>query len=170
MNAQNLDAHPSRRNLLIGALALPAVAIPAVVTASVQDPVVAIYNRWRALEDEQAPVELRLDDVINEMTQRNGDHWAIVGRRQAWCADPAYPEFEALSDRSDELNEAASVLLDAMAACPATSIQGIACKMLAALEVWRFLDGSNRDPEYHEEMTVAFMRDAVQVLGGSAVA
>ena len=131
-----------------------------------EDPIIALYTRWRAVEDEQAVAEQRHTALIAELTHRHGDR-QDMGTERARQADPAYSECGLCRARSDELNEEITRLLEVMIALPATSIEGIVCKMRAALEVWTFVDRRDYGPEFHEEMTIAFMRDAARMLGGS---
>ena len=168
-------SQPTRRRLFSGAV-LPIAAIAA-GTASVRanpaldgavDPVITLYTRWRALEEEQATVEARCDQIRPGLVARHGDVALTSGIRHAWEADPVCAEWQANADRSDELNNECTALLDAMMSAPAMSLEGLRCKMLAGLEVFGFFEHCARQPEYHDDMAMAIMRDAVRLLGGSA--
>ena len=167
----------SRRRLLVGsgmaaALATSSLSAEAAPIPAQPDPVVALYARYRAIEDEEAVVSERHDAMRSGFVQRHGDiRFDDVAAYAAWKSDPLRAELDALRERSNALCDASSDLLDAMTATPATSVEGIRCKLVAALDVWSFIEAPGFDPdriEYQDTLTVAFLRDAVRVLGGSA--
>ena len=164
----------SRRRLLAGSglgVALAIVGLPiAAEAAAASDPVVAIYVKWRAVEDAETIADDRFSELRAILVQRYGEA-GEVSANEAWGRDPIYAEFEANRNKSNELSDEVADLVDAMMETPATSLEGIRCKMLTALEVWKFIELPNaREPDHTDTMTVAFLRDAVRVLGGSAAA
>lgn len=85
-----------------------------------------------------------------------------------WGDDPATAEYERLIDESDRMNGEQTAVTDAMMATPATSAAGILAKMRVAVEIWP-PGRPHEDTEYHEDVALAFMRDAVRLLGGAEV-
>ncbi len=135
------------------------------------DPVVLIYNRWRAIEDAAAVVEKQHTDLRADFVRRYGECWASDEGYDRWERDPRRPELTALTAECNDLADKSTSQIDAMQVTPATSVEGIYCKMLVALDVWSFIERPSVDPEdveYHDTMTVAFLRDAARVLGGRA--
>ena len=166
----------SRRRLLAGsgiaaALATGGLSAEAASVPAQLDPVVALYARYRAIEDEGAGVSERHNTMRAGFVQRHGDIcFGDVSAYAAWKSDPLHAELDALRERSNTLCDTSTDLLDAMMATPATSVEGVRCKLAAALHVWRFIEAPGFDPdriEYQDTLTVAFLRDAVRVLGGS---
>ena len=165
----------SRRRMLAGsgvatiaaAFALPLATPP--VHAAPTDPVVTLYAKWRTVMDAEIVADNRFSELRALLVQRYGETNMTVAIK-AWKRDSVYAEFEANRNKSNELSNENVDLLEVMQAMPATSIEGIRCKLLAALETWKFIEQPHIAPDPHEAMTVAFLRDAVRVLGGSAAA
>ncbi len=166
-------ALPSRRRLLAGsglaaglaALALPAAAAVALAPA---DPVVALYAEWRANQAAGDAAEQRHTELWALMVARYGESRGHKPAAELWGADPLYGEMDDARQRSDDAQTANCDVLDAIEATPATSLEGIQCKLLVALDVWRFIERPNAEPEYHETATVALLRDAARFIGAGA--
>ena len=164
----------SRRRLLAGsgvatiaaAFALPMATSP--VRAAPVDPVLARYAKWRALKDAEAIVNKQHDELRADFVRRYGECWEDGG--DAWGRDPRHSELDALLERCNDLNDQNTDLLDVLAETPATSLEGVCCKLIATVDVLKFMEGPNAELKYHETMALAVMRDAVRVLGGSAAA
>jgi hypothetical protein len=166
---------PSRRRLLAGSglvAALATVGLPA-LAASVRgqpDPVLALYAKWRMVEDEEAIVGKRHSELRAVLVQRHGEPTGFVSAQKLWGDDHIFAESSAACERSNDLCDESVGLIDAMMETPATSLEGLRCKFIVALDVWKFIEKPGVEAEYHDDMTVAFLRDAVRVLGGSVAA
>ena len=164
----------SRRRLLAGsgvatlatAFALPMAVSPA--HAAPVDPVLAIYAKWRALEDAGAIMDKQHDELRADFVRLYGESWKDGGG--AWKNDPRNSELAALTAQCNDLNDQSTDLLDVMTETPATSLEGVRCKLLATIHVLKFIEKPNAEAEYHDIMALAVMRDAVRLLGGSAAA
>lgn len=163
----------SRRHLLAGsgltaALATIGLTTAATASAAQPDPILAIYAEWRGLEDEHAIVE-------RQHTMLRGDFVRLYGEfqpndAQAWNSDPRQAELSRLTERSNELLDLEVDQLDALRETPATSLEGIRCKLLAAVKVHSFVERRDDEPEFHDELSLSAMREAVRMLGGSMAA
>ena len=149
---------------LIDGVGLSAAAVPATAAAQA-DPVLALYAKWQAVVDQLAIVNERHVGLRADFVRRYGE---TCERPDAWDRDPRRAELDALTVQHTELSDESTALVDLMQATPATSIEGIRCKMLVALNVWKFIERPAANIEYQDEMTVAFLRDAVRVLGGGS--
>ena len=59
---------------------------------------------------------------------------------QVWGSDPHHPELAALTSQCIDMGDDSSNLLDALAETPATSLQGIYCKLLATISLVESID------------------------------
>ena len=166
----------TRRRLLAGsglaaglaALALPAAA--AAVAPASADPILALYAEWRANQAAGDAAEQRHTELRALMVARYGESRGQTWAAELWGADPLYGEMDDARQRSDDAQNANCDVLDAIEATPATSLEGVQCKLLVALNVWRFIERPNAEPEYHETVTVALLRDAARFMGAGAAA
>ena len=177
--AAHKHTSPTRRGLFgttaagLATLALPAAAAAAVSAPA--DPVLALYAEWRATEDAHTALCDQHTKLRAGFVQRHGE---LLGTSDgptvtAWQRDPLKGELNALTDQCSEMSDRCTDLLDAIAATPAASIAGVQCKLLATLDVLRFLEAPHVNPdsvEYHDAMALAVLRDATRVLGAGAVA
>ncbi|MFP5248851.1 MAG: hypothetical protein ACLGP3_03385 [Acidobacteriota bacterium] len=155
----------SRRTLL-GAAALPvALAVP---PAKADDPVLALYQRRKAIEAAQAVIDRQVHALRAELVERWGKRQRDVSFAEQCGQDPAFPEFNRLCNESDRLNGESTALIDCMMKMPATSAAGVLVKLRLALEVWPS-GRSDEELEYHEAVALACMRDAVRLLEGAEV-
>ena len=168
----------SRRRLLAGsgvatiaaAFALPLATSP--VHAAPADPVVAMYAQWQALEDRNTVLSARHSEIRDAMVARHGELRGYCDNaiHAAWQADPRWPALDTATQEVNDLCDQSTDLLDVMTETPATSLEGVRCKLLAAVHVLKFIERPGFEAECHDTMALAVMRDAVRVLGGSAVA
>ena len=169
-------AQPSRRRLLAGSglaaglavLALPAAA--AAVAPAPADPVVALCAKWLALEAANKIANERHLELRNMLVSRYGECKGYVFAQDHWGHDPSYPEFSAVTDRSDELGDAAADTMDLIMDTPAASIEGVRCKVMVLAETWAYIERRDSEPEWHETVTLAMLRDAARFMGAGAAA
>ncbi len=165
---------PSRRRLLAGsglAAVLGTIGLPvAAVAETLPDPVVALFAKWRATEDAIAGLDPKHTELRAAFVSQYGEMLKPGSDVDGWRNDPRRGELGDLTEAVNDLCDESTALIDAMMETPAASLEGIRCKMIVGLDVWKFIERPNVEAEYHDDMTVAFLRDAVRVLGGSAVA
>ncbi len=134
------------------------------------DPILAIYAKWRALENTIAVQEAQHNELRQAMVNLYGDPLKGTANYAAWRADSRQPALvQATSEVKNRCDEA-SELLDVMIETPAASVQGVHCKLSATISVLKFIEKRDREAEYHETMALAVMRDAARVLGEGAAA
>ncbi len=167
----------SRRRLLAGSgfatalasIGLPAAAAPSLPTVG-SDPVVAFYAKWQATENAIAALNSKHVELRNAFVARYGDMGHQGSNDEGWRNDPRAGQLHGLTQALNDACDESTGFIDAMMETPATSLEGIRCKMIVGLDVWRFIERPGVEAEYHDDMTVAFLRDAARLLGGSAVA
>ena len=163
----------SRRRLLTGSVfgaALATIGLPAKVSAAQPDPILALYAKWRALEDTIAVQEAQHRELRQAMVTVHGEPMEGSANYAAWIADPRHSALGQATGEINALCDQSTDLLDEMTETPATSLQGIQCKLLATVSALKFIENPTVEAEYHDTMALAVMRDAVRVLGGSALA
>ena len=164
----------SRRRLLAGSglgAALAIVGLPiAAEVASAPDPVVALYAKWRATEDAIAALNPKHAELRNAFVACYGEMGKPGSNAKGWINDPRRGELGDLTAEVNDLCDESTALIDAMMETPAASLEGVRCKMIVGLNVWKFIERPGVEAEYQDDMTVAFLRDAVRVLAGSTVA
>ena len=166
----------SRRRLLAGsgvatiaaAFALPMAVSP--VHAAPTDPVVALYAKWRALEEAEVIVIKQQEALRAYFVRRYGELKPAESTHQAWGSDPRHPELTALTRQCIDMSSDSTDALDALAETPATSLQGIHCKLLATISMLQSIEPPHVEMDYHDTIALAVLRDAARVLAGSAVA
>ena len=141
------------RTALTAGLKAPIVTEPT-------DPTVDLYRRYRAIESEQELIEPRADIIRSCLTAKWGE---LPGAYLAWAEDPDSVELTRLTKLSDNCTERLCDLTDAMMVTPATTLAGLRAKLEIAIELWPTTEG-----ELHEDVAIAFMHDAVRLLGGYA--
>ncbi len=164
----------SRRGLLAGSgvgAALAAIGFPIMAAAETSpDPVVALFAKWRATEDALATLDTKHTALRHVFVARYGEILEADGAVAGWYNDPHRAELDRLTDAVNDLCDESTAVIDAMMEMPATSLEGIRCKLIVGLDVWKFIEKPGIEAEYHDDMTVAFLRDAVRVMGGSTPA
>ena len=165
---------PSRRRLLAGsglAAVLGTIGLPvAAVAETLPDPVVALFAKWRATEDAIAGLDPKHTELRNSFVSQYGEMLKPGSDTDGWLSDPRRGELGDLTQAINDLCDESTALIDAMMETPATSLEGVRCKMIVGLNVWTFIEKPGIEAEYQDHMTVAFLRDAVRVLGGSTAA
>jgi hypothetical protein len=152
---------PSRRRLfataasvLVAGTALATTA-PSLSTTAIpaDDPVLPLFRRWRALEDE------------SQAAEQCWDAW-----RQAHPGpEISDPEGLRLFRETDRLTNASTDVLEEILLTPATTPAGALEKLKAAAGVWP-LTRPAEEFEFHEDMARDAILDAVRLLAGSAAA
>ena len=166
----------SRRRLLAGsgvatlaaAFALPLATSP--VHAAPVDPVITLYAKWRALEDAETIVSKRQEELRAYFVSRYGELKGSQSTHQAWGSDPQHSELTALTRQCIDMCSDSTNALDALAETPATSLQGIYCKLLATISLLQSIESPHVEMDFHDTIALAVLRDAARVLAGSAVA
>jgi hypothetical protein len=151
--------------------ALAASGPQARAQAAVLDPVVALYARWHAAWTACHDAGERHAALRAAFVRRHGE---IMGTNlsvwTAWGADPRHAELQWLRSESDRWNNEATDILDILAETPAVSAEGAVCKVRVLAATWAYIESPDGKHDFHEEMTLAFVRDAVRVLDGGRVA
>ena len=168
---------PSRRGLLagsgVGAL-IAGIGVPAGATSAIAatsaDPVVALYAKWRAVEDQYAALDQQHVALRGAFVAQHGEILEVADAVAGWCNDSRRADLTTLTDRCNDLSDESAALIDIMMEMAATSLEGIRCKLIVGLDVWKFIEKPGAEPDYAAWTTVAFLRDAVRVLGGSVAA
>lgn len=165
---------PSRRWLLLGSgvvATLAAAGLPAIPShAAPADPVLALYTEWKAIKNANDALHVRHKTFRLAFVRRYGEMLKPGSDVKGWLNDPHCVELDTLTQQCNDLSDHECEALDALIAMPATSAQGIACKVDAMLNLWRFVEHKDPDNvEEHESLTVAVLRDAARVLGEGAV-
>ena len=164
---------PTRRRLLTGsdlAAGLVALSLPVAAPASA-DPVVALYAEWCALEAALMTALERHSDMRNMLVSRYGECLRTnLSARDIWGHDPSYAEFSAITARSRELENAAADALDLIVDMPAVSMEGVRCKLRVLVQIWAYIERPAADPDHHETVTLAMLRDTARFMGAEGVA
>ena len=150
-----------RRGLLGFSLATLAAALTAGLSLPAQtDPALDLYDRYRRTEAEQDQIKPRADIVRSCLTAKWG---TLPTAYLAWAEDPDSAELTRLNKISDDCTARLCDITDELMVTPASSLAGLRAKLEIAIELWPTTEG-----ELHEDVALAFMRDAVRLLGVSA--
>jgi hypothetical protein len=134
------------------------------ITVSTVDPVLKIYRRYRALEDEQEPISDRSSAIRAALIERWGEPSRLMRADDIWGQDPALAELRRLNDKCDMLTGKILAATERMNDTPATTIPGVMAKLQLALDVWPGCEDGNG---IHEHTAISAIRDAMRVLQGT---
>jgi hypothetical protein len=162
--ATNHYTTPTRRSAL--GFSTAALTAGLTVPALAEDPILGLYRRYRALEDTSLHIEERDTLLRAGLTERCGEIGRDRPAYQCWGQDLAYAELMRLNDESDQTSNALADVTDEIMETPATTLAGLQCKMRVGLDLWPTSGGD----DYHELAALAFMKDALRMLSGSAAA
>jgi hypothetical protein len=157
---------PTRRSALAfsAAAIVAGFTVPALAGVAAEDPILALYCRYRELEDASLRIEELTDLVRAGLTERCGEPRRDRPANQCWGQDPAYTELLRLNDECDQAAEGLTDVTDKIMETPATTLAGLQRKMRVGLDLWPTSGGD----DYHELAALAFMKDALRLLSGSA--
>jgi hypothetical protein len=150
---------PTRRAAIGFSLATLAAGLTVPALAQT-DPALDLYDRYRRTEAEQDQIKPRADIVRSCLTAKWG---TLPTAYLAWAEDPDSAELTRLNKISDDCTARLCDITDELMVTPASSLAGLRAKLEIAIELWPTTEG-----ELHEDVALAFMRDAVRLLGVSA--